>query len=437
MRSTYHPPISRRAMHLRQAAACAAIVALAAIAAPTTHTAHAQSNDPIPAWVKTIFVYYANDQITGAEIISALEYLIAQDVIHIPATAERDTVAERAAERAAAERAAERAAASINNAIELSNAAEAALAEAALAETAVDKATSPSAIRQNTARADAAARAADEAARAADEAITEASEAATEASEAARAAGIDTTTADSRARTTASIRAAADNIIRTNELATEAKEHAKYIDTFRANTPSINREIINAISEATKAAADGAYTAHQIAAYTTYGKISLLDSDSFDERVAEAAEAAEAAEDAEARAAEARATAKAAEAEAAGAAEASPAAAWAVAKAAEAAEAEDEAAEAEYEAKITARHAKRAECHHEAGFTDAEIKSAEAAEAAGHFVSATTALTTLAKDVIDDNASVSAITNIQTSIDIGIEILNSIDAIRTADKCIP
>ena len=126
-------------------------MALVAIAAPTAHTAHAQSNDPIPAWVKTIFVYYANDQITGTEIISALEYLITQDVIHIPATTEQDVertaAAERASERAAAERASERATASIANAIELANTAEAALAEAALAEAAVDKATSPSAIR--------------------------------------------------------------------------------------------------------------------------------------------------------------------------------------------------------------------------------------------------------------------------------------------------
>ena len=248
---------------------------------------------------------------------------------------------------------------------------------------------------------------------------------------------MDTTTADSRARTTASIRAAADNIIRTNELAVEAKEHAKYIDAFKANTPSANLEIVNAISEATEAAANGAYTAHQIAAYTTYGKISHLDSDWASGAAAEAAEARAAEARAAAKAAEARAAAKAAEAEAAGAAAASPAAAWAAAKAAEAAEAEDEAAEAEDEAFWADWHAKRAECHHEAEFTDAEIKTAEAAEAAGHFVSATTALTTLAKDVIDDNASVSTITNIETSIDIGIEILNSIDAIRTADNCIP
>ena len=67
-------------------AACATIVALAAIAAPAG-AAHAQADgELIPPWVKQIFIYYANDQITEAEIVNALQYLIEAGVINVAAS---------------------------------------------------------------------------------------------------------------------------------------------------------------------------------------------------------------------------------------------------------------------------------------------------------------------------------------------------------------
>ena len=99
------------------------MILAAASAGGTTGAAHAQEGELIPAWIKSIFVFYIDGQITDGELIRALEFLIAQDIIDVTAeAAEReaaeakfeaalvaaDRAAERLAERvAAAERAAE------------------------------------------------------------------------------------------------------------------------------------------------------------------------------------------------------------------------------------------------------------------------------------------------------------------------------------------
>ena len=73
-------------MDAGQAASCATIVALAAIVAGTAGTAHAASDGGgMPAWVKQLFVYYANDQIGEAEILGALAYLINNGIIQVSA----------------------------------------------------------------------------------------------------------------------------------------------------------------------------------------------------------------------------------------------------------------------------------------------------------------------------------------------------------------
>ena len=73
-------------MHGRHTTACTAIAALIAIAAPAG-AAHAQAEgEIIPAWVKQVFVYYANDQISEGELIAALTYLINNNIIEINQT---------------------------------------------------------------------------------------------------------------------------------------------------------------------------------------------------------------------------------------------------------------------------------------------------------------------------------------------------------------
>ena len=86
---------------------CAAAVAAAALAAPAW-TAHAQEGDggPIPEWVRTIFVYYADGAISDAELLAALQYLADQGVIRIasgPADEPKDTAMSEEAEWAADE----------------------------------------------------------------------------------------------------------------------------------------------------------------------------------------------------------------------------------------------------------------------------------------------------------------------------------------------
>lgn len=193
------------------------VLAAAAGVGGTTGAAHAQEGGTIPAWIKSIFEFYVDGQITDAELISALEYLIAQGIIHVSAAVEPDSdPAGTAAERAEAGVAGERAAAATDRAAELAGAAVDSIADAAQAEAARDRATSPSAIRENSARADAAVREAAEAAEAAAEAIAEAADAAREAS-------MDAAVADSRARIAATAHAAADSLTRTGELAVEAE----------------------------------------------------------------------------------------------------------------------------------------------------------------------------------------------------------------------
>ena len=60
----------------RHIAACATIAVL--VAAGAGGAAHAvQEGELIPAWIKTVFTFYADGQITDGELIAAFEYLIA------------------------------------------------------------------------------------------------------------------------------------------------------------------------------------------------------------------------------------------------------------------------------------------------------------------------------------------------------------------------
>lgn len=72
-------------MGMRRTATYAVIMALAlATAVGPPGTAHAQEVDgPIPAWIKSVFSFYADGQITDAELIAALEYLISHGVLVI------------------------------------------------------------------------------------------------------------------------------------------------------------------------------------------------------------------------------------------------------------------------------------------------------------------------------------------------------------------
>lgn len=68
-------------MGVVSAVACAVLGALAMAAMPIG-TAHAQDEDElIPAWIRQIFVYYADEQISDAEMIAALTYLIDNGII--------------------------------------------------------------------------------------------------------------------------------------------------------------------------------------------------------------------------------------------------------------------------------------------------------------------------------------------------------------------
>ena len=75
-------------MNALRAMTCGTIVALATIAAPAG-AAYAEEGRLIPEWVKTLFAFYINDEITEGEVISALEYLIAQDIIHVSSATEQ------------------------------------------------------------------------------------------------------------------------------------------------------------------------------------------------------------------------------------------------------------------------------------------------------------------------------------------------------------
>ena len=75
-------------MGMRRTATCGMIVALALVAAGgMAGTAHAQDDGGglIPAWIKSVFSFYVDGQITDEELIVALEYLISHGVIEITA----------------------------------------------------------------------------------------------------------------------------------------------------------------------------------------------------------------------------------------------------------------------------------------------------------------------------------------------------------------
>ena len=59
------------------------VAAAAVIYGGAAAAAHAQEGDLIPAWVKSVFSFYVNGEITEAELINALEYLIDQNIIQV------------------------------------------------------------------------------------------------------------------------------------------------------------------------------------------------------------------------------------------------------------------------------------------------------------------------------------------------------------------
>ena len=78
-------------MKRRHLLACAAAaLTLAAAAAAVGPAAHAQGgagSGELPAWIKSIFVFYADGQIGDRELIGALEYLIGAGIIQVSAPA--------------------------------------------------------------------------------------------------------------------------------------------------------------------------------------------------------------------------------------------------------------------------------------------------------------------------------------------------------------
>ena len=80
----------RRSPSLVAAVALAAAAAVAGAVAAGGIVAHAALDEggaPIPAWVKTVFGYYADGDIGDAELIAALEYLIDHGIIQVGASA--------------------------------------------------------------------------------------------------------------------------------------------------------------------------------------------------------------------------------------------------------------------------------------------------------------------------------------------------------------
>ena len=83
-------------MNGRRTMAYSMIVAMAAVAVAgsAAGAAHAQEGGTIPGWIKSIFEFYVDGQITDAELISALEFLIAQDIIQVTTATGQDAAAE-------------------------------------------------------------------------------------------------------------------------------------------------------------------------------------------------------------------------------------------------------------------------------------------------------------------------------------------------------
>lgn len=74
----------------------AAVAAAAVIGAGAAGAAHAQEGERIPAWVKSVFAFYVNDEIAEAELINALEYLIDQNIIQVTQAAPAEPATDRA-----------------------------------------------------------------------------------------------------------------------------------------------------------------------------------------------------------------------------------------------------------------------------------------------------------------------------------------------------
>ena len=84
-------------MNGRRGTALVAAVALAAagvvVAVASGGAAYAapdEGDGPIPVWVKGVFAFYIDGHITDDELISALEFLIAQDIIQVTTGIEQD-----------------------------------------------------------------------------------------------------------------------------------------------------------------------------------------------------------------------------------------------------------------------------------------------------------------------------------------------------------
>ena len=77
--------MGRRQTAIVALGAIAALAVIAAQAAPAADgaTHAAQDGERIPAWVKSVFGFYVDGQITEAELIGALQYLIGQGIIQV------------------------------------------------------------------------------------------------------------------------------------------------------------------------------------------------------------------------------------------------------------------------------------------------------------------------------------------------------------------
>ena len=73
-------------MQRRHLLACAAALIISAAAVGTSH-AQAGAGGELPAWIKSLFSYYADGQISDGELIGALEYLIGAGIIQVSAPA--------------------------------------------------------------------------------------------------------------------------------------------------------------------------------------------------------------------------------------------------------------------------------------------------------------------------------------------------------------
>ena len=79
--------------HVRIAACIAAVMAAAAAIPLLGEEAHAQQEDErVPAWVKQVFGYYVDGQISEDELLGALKYLIENGIMEVSEPADRGIV---------------------------------------------------------------------------------------------------------------------------------------------------------------------------------------------------------------------------------------------------------------------------------------------------------------------------------------------------------